>query len=177
MKRISLSVLPLLIFLSLALFLWKGLSLKPQEIPSAQVGHKVPELSLPLLNKPQQNFTNNLFNDQVTLLNVWSSWCMSCKDEQSFLLKLAQQGIKIYGLNYKDETNRALSWLKVWGNPYQIIAEDQNGRAALDLGVYGSPETFIIDKNAVIRYRHAGILNQQVWEDKFLPIIRNLEKA
>lgn len=177
MRKLGLSILPLLVFLFLVLFLWKGLALRPREIPSAQVGQKLPELNLPLLNQPHKTFTGADFRGQVTLLNIWSSWCSACKDEQAFLLSLASKGIKIYGLNYKDAPNRALSWLQVWGNPYQLIAADQSGMAAFELGVYGSPETFIIDKNAVIRYRHAGILDQQVWNEKFLPIIRNLEKA
>ena len=177
MKIFSVRFLPLMIFTSLAIFLWKGLSLKPQDLPSAKIGQNMPEINLPVLNKPQASFKTSDLHGQVTLLNVWSSWCMACKDEQAFLLGLAAKGVNIYGLNYKDDTSRAVSWLGVWGNPYQVILEDQNGKAALDLGVYGSPETFVIDKKGVIRFRYAGILNQQIWDEKFLPVIREIERA
>ncbi len=175
MKKLLIRALPLLVFGVLFGFLWKGLYLNPREIPSSYVGKKIPEFSLPALpNDKQEVFSDKDLYGKVSLLNVWSSWCMACKDEQAFLLKLADSGVQIYGLNYKDNTSSAVAWLATWGNPYKLVAEDKNGRVAFDLGIYGSPETFIIDKQGIIRYRHAGILNEKTWQDKFLPIISKL---
>jgi cytochrome c biogenesis protein CcmG/thiol:disulfide interchange protein DsbE len=177
MKKIFFRILPFLIFVSLSIFLWKGLNLNPREIPSAYIDKKIPKFSLPLLIKDQKGvFKDSIFFGEVSLLNVWASWCMACKDEQVFLLKLADSGIKIYGLNYKDDIEKALDWLKTWGNPYKSIGADSNGIVALNLGVYGTPETFIIDKNGVIRYRYAGILNEKIWQEKFLPVLSKVKK-
>lgn len=171
MKKILVRVLPFVVFASLSIFLWKGLYLNPREIPSTYVDKKIPKFSLPTLaqNKPSVFRDEDLYGE-VSLLNVWASWCMACKDEQVFLLKLADSGIKIYGLNYKDDVANALDWLNTWGNPYTLIGTDINGLVALDLGVYGTPETFIIDENGVVRYRYAGILNEKIWQEKFLPV-------
>ena len=173
MKKILFRALPLVVFAILAVFLWKGLYLNPREIPSSYIGKKLPEFSLQTLNQSGV-FRNSDLHGEVSLLNVWASWCMACKDEQAFLLKLADTGIKIYGLNYKDDTNTALEWLATWGNPYTIVAADINGLVAFDLGVYGAPETFLIDKQGIIRYRYAGILNEEVWQEKFLPVYSEL---
>jgi cytochrome c biogenesis protein CcmG/thiol:disulfide interchange protein DsbE len=107
-------------------------------------------------------------------LNVWASWCQTCSEEQAFLSTLTKQGVVIYGLNYKDGAKQAKRWLKRWGNPYVLIGVDPKGKAAIDLGVYGTPETFLIDKKGVIQYRHAGALNAQIWKDIFVPKIREL---
>lgn len=174
MKKLIFNYLPLFIFVIICVFLWLGLSLNPREIPSSFVGKKLPEFNMPLLDK-QGVFSDKDLSGNVSILNVFASWCSACKDEQVFLLKLANSGIKIFGINYKDNTHNAISWLETWGNPYIAIGTDVNGLVALDLGIYGTPETFLIDKNGVIKYRYAGILNQQVWREKFMPILREEE--
>ena len=111
------------------------------------------------------------------ILHVWASWCATCAEEQVFLLSLAQSGVRIYGLNYKDEVNNAQQWLETWGNPYYMSGRDEDGRVAIDLGVYGTPETFLIDAKGVIRYRHVGALNQTVWDRVVQPKWRMLTGA
>lgn len=168
---------PLLIFALLVLFFWRGLSLDPQRLPSMKLGMPVPFFQLPTLEAPLTQFTPLVMRGQVSLLNVWGSWCAACADEQVFLLQLAREGLAIYGLNYKDTHENASNWLTTWGNPYRMIGADMNGRVAIDLGVYGAPETFLIDKAGIIRYRYAGALNTHVWQQEFLPRIQQLEGA
>lgn len=179
MKRIIIRMMPLALFAALAIFLWKGLSLNPQNLPSPYLDKHLPNFQLPLLNKTNANdkFTPLTMRDNVVLLNVWASWCSACIEEQVFLLQLAREGVMIYGLNYKDQTDSARHWLKEWGNPYRAIGEDKNGRVAIDLGVYGAPETFLIDKQGVVIYRHAGVLNKEIWQNEFLLRIKQLNKA
>lgn len=175
MKKLSWQLLPFLLFLALAFFLGRGLFLEPQILPSAQIGKSLPDFRLPELLNPQQAFTPARFNHQVVLLNVWASWCAACNQEQVFLLKLAAEGVLIYGLNYQDEPVAAKKWIRIWGNPYQGIASDRDGRLAIDLGVYGAPETFLIDKKGFIRYKHVGILTESLWNKKILALKKILE--
>lgn len=174
MNKLILRSLPLCVFIGLSIFLWKGLYSNPRDIPSSFIGKKIPKFNLPTINSTSNVLKDNDFIGHISLLNVWASWCMACKEEQAFLLNLAGNGIKIYGLNYKDNPSEALNWLQTWGNPYQIIGVDKSGVFALDLGIYGSPETFLIDKRGIIRFRYAGILTQEIWQKKFLPIILEL---
>lgn len=167
---------PLLLFGVLAVLFWRGLSLDPQKLPSSQLGQRLPSFELPVLDHPQQSLTPKTMQGQVVLLNVWASWCPACVQEQAFLMRLADQGIAVYGLNYKDETQDAQKWLEEWGNPYKLIGEDKLGKTAIDLGVYGAPETFLVDKQGIIRYRHIGIIDEQSWEKELLPRIRQLQK-
>ena len=169
--------IPLGAFMLLACFFWQGLSLSPQDLPLAKLGKPVPLFKLKSLGDEKLEFTNVLLHEQVSLLNVWASWCAACLDEQRFMLKLAEQGVRIYGLNYKDNPIRAKRWLEKWGNPYQLVGEDNDGRLAIDLGVYGAPETFLIDKAGIIRFRYAGALTEKVWQAKFLPLMKSLEGA
>lgn len=169
-------LLPFIVFVILAVFLWRGLYLEPQKLPSSELGHPLPEFNLPVLGQPQQSLNPQVLHGQIALLNVWASWCEACVEEQVFLLDLAKQGIPIYGINYKDHSADALHWLQEWGNPYRLIGEDRQGKLAIDLGVYGAPETFLIDEQGVIQYRHAGIVDQQSWQQEFLPRIRQLRK-
>jgi len=176
MKAVYWRLIPLLIFGLLVFFLWRGLSLDPKSLPSVQIGKPLPEFELSILGKKNVQFTPSALRGQVTLLNVWASWCAACTDEQVFLLQLAREGMPIYGLNYKDNPDNALQWLVEWGNPYQLIGSDIDGKVAIDLGVYGAPETFLLDKSGVIRYRHAGVIDAAVWADEFLPRIKKLEQ-
>lgn len=174
MKFRALRLLPLLLFALLVIFLWRGLSLDPKNLPSVQLGQVLPVFKLPVLGSDNTNFRSDRLKGQVALLNVWASWCEACVEEQGFLMTLAKDGVPIFGINYKDDPKDAMQWLGEWGNPYQIIGRDSNGKVAIDLGVYGAPETFLIDKDGVIRYRHAGILDKQSWVADFLPRIREL---
>ncbi len=177
MKTIGWKVIPITLFLLLSIFLWRGLSLNPHELPSVQLGKPLPQFNLPQLNNPDSFFSSSQLRDQVVLLNVWASWCAACVEEQVFMLQLAREGIPIYGLNYKDKSLDALRWLEQWGNPYKLIFQDQDGKAAIDLGVYGAPETFVIDKKGIIRYRHAGIVTQELWLKEVSPLIKHLEQT
>ena len=166
-------LIPLVIFAGLSVFLWRGLSLDPQDLPSVQIGRRLPDFSLPVLGHKGQTLKFSSLNDNLFLLNVWASWCAACMEEQVFLLQLARDGIPIYGLNYKDSPKAALKWLRDWGNPFRQVGIDRKGKAAIDLGVYGAPETFLIDKQGIIRLRHVGILDEKIWKNEFLPYFKH----
>lgn len=171
-------LLPLIVFVSLAFFFWRGLSLNPTMLPSAEIGRSVPNFKLPLLNKPETLFDSKTLQGKVVLLNVWASWCEACASEHQFLLDLAHDGVLIYGLNYKDNALKARNWLnELGGSPYQAVFMDEDGKVAIDLGVYGAPETFLLDRSGAIRYRYPGILDENVWEKEFLPRIKECENA
>ena len=176
MKKFIYSFLPLAAFLILAVFLWRGLYLNPQTLESSLIGKPLPPFRLPVFERGQF-FSDAGFKGQVSLLNVWASWCPACQQEQVVLLALAREGIAVYGLNYKDDKSSAQAWLKEWGNPYRKILIDKEGRTAINLGVYGAPETFVIDKKGIIRYRYAGILSDSVWQKEIKPLMISLEKA
>lgn len=177
MKTLYLRLIPATIFALLVFFFWRGLSLEPQKLPSVQLGKSLPDFKLPMLvgKGNEKLFTREAMQGRVALLNVFASWCSSCTEEQVFLMKLSREAIPIYGLNYKDKTEEASRWLNEWGNPFLAIGEDKEGKVAIDLGVYGTPETFLIDKQGIIRYRHIGILNDKVWQADFLPRIQQLQ--
>jgi cytochrome c biogenesis protein CcmG, thiol:disulfide interchange protein DsbE len=162
-------LLPLCAFGVLAIFFWRGLSLNPSELPLAQLNQKLPAFEMPILGDKTHLFSSENMQGHPAILHVFASWCASCAEEQVFLLKLADKGVPLYGLNYKDDAFDAMHWLETWGNPYRLIGMDKTGRTGIDLGVYGTPETFLVDAEGVIRYRHAGILNAQIWEQVLLP--------
>ena len=169
MRRLLLKrFLPLVAFLVLVLLLVRGLSLDPTELPSARLGDRVPAFDLPLLNTAERRSADD-WTGQPALLNVWATWCFSCRVEHPYLLELAAQGVVIYGLNYKDEPEKAAQWLVELGNPYTETIVDQSGDFGLDLGVYGAPETYVIDADGIIRHRHVGVVNAQVWTEQLQP--------
>lgn len=171
-------LLPLFIFLGLAIALGLGLGRDPTEIPSPLVGKPAPAFSLAHLDDPQQRFSPQQLKGQVWLLNVWASWCVSCREEHPLLLGLSKQGIApIVGLDYQDEVANGRQWLAKHGNPYQLTVSDRDGRVGMDLGVYGVPETFVIDKQGRIRFRHAGPVTPQILKDKLLPLIEELKRG
>ena len=176
MKAVYWRVIPLLLFALLVAFFWRGLSLDPQHLPSVKLGQPLPAFELLTVGGSAEKLTPSVMHGQVVLLNVWASWCGACTEEQVFLLQLARQGIVIYGLNYKDTIDDATHWLAEWGNPYKMIGSDTQGQVAIDLGVYGAPETFLVDKTGIIRYRHAGVLTPIVWQQEFMPRIAELER-
>lgn len=175
-KKIGLT-LPLLVFIVIGVVLWRGLSLHPEKVPSPLINKPAPKFQLPLLLYPDKVTSNKDFVGRITLLNVWASWCYACAQEHDLLLELAKnEYIALYGLNYKDDSVAAKKWLNDYGNPYQIIAVDKAGHVAIDFGVYGSPETFVIDKKGVVRYKHIGPLTPDSWKQNFIPLIEQLRK-
>ncbi len=170
--------LPLAIFFGLLWFLYTGLSLNPREIPSALLNKPAPSFELPQLHLPAQKLGTADMRGQVWLLNVWGSWCASCRYEHPFLNALAkEQVVPIIGLNWKDKPEDAKAWLTRFGDPYKASVSDLEGRVAIDLGVYGAPETFVIDKTGTIRLKHTGPIDLEVLEKKLLPVIRELKKS
>ena len=165
---------PLAVFVVLAAFFWRGLSLDPNKMPSALLDKPLPQFSLPRLENPQELRTQSLLQGRVSLLNVWATWCVTCRDEHAFLNKLKQQGVYIIGIDYKDNQQDAQRWIAELGNPYADIISDEDGRLGLDLGVFGAPETYVVDKQGIIRYKYIGALNQKVWEDTIKPIFDSL---
>jgi len=174
MKRF---LLPLAIFAVVVGFLGIGLTLNPREVPSPLVGKPAPEFALPQLYDPRQVLSLKDLNGQVWLLNFWASWCSGCKDEHPVLMQLAKTGeVPIYGMDYKDQSEEAVAWLRKWGNPYHVIAVDEAGRVGINYGVYGVPETYVIDKAGVIRYKQIGPLDENILQKKILPLVRELQK-
>lgn len=175
MKRF---LLPLGIFVALVLFLGVGLRLNPREIPSPFIGKAAPAFTLAQLHDQAKTISPQDMAGQVWLLNVWASWCVSCRQEHPVLMDLARQGVvPILGLNYKDKREDGTGWLRQFGNPYQLSAFDIKGRVGIDYGVYGVPETFVIDKRGVIRLKHVGPVTPEVVTEKLLPLIKELNRA
>ncbi len=173
--------IPLAIFFVLGLLFWRGLSLDPNYMPSALLNKQVPAFDLPVL-KAQENpvglerANQNLLKGQVSLLNVWATWCITCREEHEFLVTLKQSGVPIFGINYKDRDADAEAWLSRLHNPYVFSVVDSDGHLGMDLGVYGAPETYLIDKRGLIRYKHIGDVNKQVWETTLKPLMDKLQR-
>jgi cytochrome c biogenesis protein CcmG/thiol:disulfide interchange protein DsbE len=170
-------LLPLAVFILLVGFLAVGLNLNPREVPSPLVGRQAPAFELPVLQQPEKRFTPAEMRGKVWLLNVWASWCVSCRDEHPMLLALAKRGVMpILGLNYKDKGDEAIAWLKQFGDPYEFSVVDADGRIGIDYGVYGVPETYLIDANGVIRYKQIGPVTAAILEQKIVPLAMSLKK-
>ena len=167
---------PLLLFLALAGLLYKGLSLDPHRVPSPLIGKPAPAFSLPRLQQPEAVLSSDDLKGKVSLLNVWATWCVACRAEHPLLVQLARQGVPIYGLNYKDKRPDAQRWLQRYGNPYLANAFDADGRVGIDWGVYGTPETFVIDKHGVIRFKQIGPLTREVIDRTLLPLLKRLQE-
>jgi cytochrome c biogenesis protein CcmG/thiol:disulfide interchange protein DsbE len=170
--------LPLVLFFGLVWFLYQGLFLNPREVPSALIGKPAPAFSLPILSTPSKRFSPVEMQGQVWILNVWGSWCPACRYEHPLLNDLAKnQVLPIVGFNWKDDPLAAKNWLSKFGDPYYLSVSDIDGRVAIDWGVYGAPETFIIDKAGIIAYKHTGPIDAKVVSDILLPMIRDLQKV
>jgi len=168
-------LLPVVLFFVLVGFLFVGLYKDPSEVPSPLIGKSVPQFSLPRLSDTN-TFTDKEFLGKVSLLNVWATWCFACRQEHPVLNDLANKRLApIYGLNYKDNASEASQYLKNYGNPYTANAFDETGRVGIEWGVYGAPETFLIDKKGIIRYKHIGPLTNDEVETKILPMIQQLK--
>ena len=167
--------LPLILVLALGGVLYRGLSLNPQDMPSALVGQTMPVFSLSSLNDDNIIVTQNDLLGDIVLINVWATWCPTCKYEHPYLVDIAKNPqVKLYGLNYKDDRQAAKLWLQQYKDPYVFSAFDEEGTLGLDLGVYGAPETFVIDHHGVIRKRFAGAIDTRVWRREFEPLIAQL---
>ena len=168
-------ILPLGIFIVLAAFLAVGLRLNPREVPSPLVDKPVPAFKLAQLAQPEMEFTQKDMLGQVWLLNVWASWCVACRIEHPVLVELSKtKQVSIYGLNYKDKSPAAVAWLANFGNPYVQSLVDADGLVGIDLGVYGVPETFVVDKQGVIRYKQIGPVTPEALRDTILPLVKKL---
>lgn len=168
MARLKLFI-PLLIFVVLGGFLLRGLWLDPQALPSALVDKPLPVFALPALSDGAQ-VNNKMVSGEVALFNVWATWCAACRVEHPFLQDLADQGVLIYGINYKDDPQAARRWLKQLGNPYRLTIMDEAGTLGLDLGVYGAPETYLVDARGIVRYRHVGVVDKGIWIERLKPV-------
>lgn len=170
MRRLFLFV-PLALAVGLGIVLASGIGRDTSSLESALIGEPVPAFELATLSDPDGARTASVLQGEVQLLNVWGTWCPSCKVEHPELMRLAEEkGIPIIGLNYKDNREAALTWLKERGDPYDVTLFDPQGAFGFDLGVYGAPETYIIDANGIIRYRHVGVVNEQVWRETLAPV-------
>ena len=164
-----------LAFIALLGLLAVGLRLNPREVPSPLIGKPAPAFDLPLLTTPDKRFSEKEMLGKVWMLNVWASWCPPCLVEHPVVTRIAQSGlVPVVGLNYKDQRDDALPWLKRNGDPYQLIVFDPNGRIGIDYGVYGVPETYVIDRQGVIRYKQIGPLTADVVHKKIESLVREL---
>jgi cytochrome c biogenesis protein CcmG/thiol:disulfide interchange protein DsbE len=169
-------LLPLGVFLVLCVFLGIGLGLNPREVPSPLIGKPAPAFSLPRLDDAQQSIKREDLLGKVWMLNVWASWCAPCREEHPLVVDMAKrQVLPIYGLNYKDQRSAATGWLANLGNPYVATLVDADGRVGIDFGVYGVPETFIVDKQGKVRLKHTGPLTPDVVRDKIEPLVKQLQ--
>ncbi len=168
-KKQVLYLTPLFLFLAMAILLWTGLGKDPTELDSQLIGKSIPQFEKALLEDAQKQITDKDIKGPA-LVNVFASWCPACYQEHPYLMTLAKESqVKIYGLNYKDKRNKGLKFIRDLGNPYSQIIFDDNGRLGIDMGVYGAPETFVIDSNNQIVYRHVGVVNERVWNTILKP--------
>lgn len=169
---------PLIISLVLFVFLYKGLSLDPRKLDSVKINQPAPAFTLPQVSRPDQTFDHETLKGKVSLLNVWASWCVGCRDEHALLMELARQKtVNLYGLNWKDNLDDAQNWLAKYGDPYLAVGFDNSGRTGIDYGVTATPETFVIDKEGIIRYKHIGPITVHDFESKIWPILEELYKS
>jgi cytochrome c biogenesis protein CcmG/thiol:disulfide interchange protein DsbE len=171
------ALIPLALFVVLVVFLAIGLTRDPHEVPSPLIGKPAPAFNTVRLDATGQTFASKEMLGQVWLLNVWASWCVACRAEHPLLMEYAKSKlVPIIGLDYKDQDQDGLRWLARFGNPYDLAIVDRDGRIGIEFGVYGVPETFLIDKAGVIRYKQIGPITEQAWNDKILPMVRELQK-
>ena len=169
--------IPLILFIAIAVVFYRGLSLNPQELPSALIGKPMPAFKLSQLLDESKQLTSADLKGDIVLLNVWGTWCVYCKYEHPYLIDIAKNDkVTLYGLNYKDVRQDAKQWLKDYEDPYQFSVFDPLGKLGIELGVTAAPETFVIDKSGIIRMKHVGPIDAKVWQQKFVPMIELLEK-
>jgi cytochrome c biogenesis protein CcmG/thiol:disulfide interchange protein DsbE len=170
-------VIPLVLFVVLVVFLAIGLGRDPHLVPSALIDKPAPDFALPELREPTKIISPSQMRGQVWLLNVWGSWCPACREEHPFLMELAKnKAVPIYGLSWKDKREDALAVLSELGDPYVLNVSDFDGRVAIDYGITGAPETYLIDKDGVIRYKEVGQLNPAIMKEKIMPLVEKLNR-
>ncbi len=168
-------IIPLGVFALLVFFLWRGLRLDQHEVPSPLIGKPAPSFALTRLDDANATLRRDDMLGKVWMLNVWASWCGACREEHPLLVEFSKtKAVPIIGLNYKDQRSDGLGWLNRFGNPYDASIFDQNGRVGIDFGVYGVPETFVIDKQGIIRMKHIGPLTPDVIDKRLMPMLRKL---
>ncbi|HEY6045288.1 MAG TPA: DsbE family thiol:disulfide interchange protein [Pyrinomonadaceae bacterium] len=173
----KLLLVPLALFIGLVIFLFVGLGRDPHEVPSPLINKPAPAFQLPQLSAPAKTISAQEMRGKVWLINFWGTWCIACREEHPMLVEYARTGlIPIYGVDYKDDRAAAMRWLAEFGNPYAGVAFDAEGRTSIDYGVYGAPETFLIDKNGVIRFKQIGPVTQDVWEKQIVPLAKQLNQ-
>jgi len=171
-------LVPLILFFTLVGFLAAGLKLDPHEVPSPLINKPSPAFKVPQLAQPEAQFSPEDVKGKVWILNVWASWCVACREEHPVLVELGRSQVApLIGLNYKDKREDALALLKRQGNPYELSAFDFDGRVGIDYGVYGVPETYVIDKQGIIRYKQIGPVTQQLLEKTIYPLVEKLKKS
>ena len=169
---------PLILFVGMVAVFIYGLDNDPSLVPSPLIDKPSPDFALPELHNLDTVLSVEDLKGQVVMLNVWASWCVACRTEHPLLVELEKADIvDIYGLNYKDEVNDAIQWLNDWGNPYTKSLSDLDGRVGIDFGVYGVPETFILDKDGIIRYKHIGPISSDSIKNEIVPLILELKSA
>ncbi|MDA9240543.1 DsbE family thiol:disulfide interchange protein [bacterium] len=176
MNRLPLFI-PFALCLALGTFLFFSLDKDPLDLPSALVGEPFPAFALEDLSDPQRQLSSDDFDGQVVLVNVWATWCFACRIEHPWLNSLAAEGVKIIGLNYKDYRELAQAWLQERGDPYQFSIFDPRGTLGIDLGVYGAPETYLVDAEGIIRHRRVGVVDERVWNEEFRDLYKQLVDA
>jgi cytochrome c biogenesis protein CcmG/thiol:disulfide interchange protein DsbE len=170
-------LIPLALFIVLVGFLLVGLRRDPHEVPSPLINKSAPDFQLPQLQQATATFSAKEMRGKVWLLNFWGTWCVACREEHPLLVQYAKTGVvPIYGVDYKDERAAALQWLDEFGNPYTLTAFDVDGRVSIDYGVYGAPESYLIDRNGVIRFKQIGPITEDVWQNKILPLAKQLNQ-
>ncbi len=175
MRRL-LYLLPVALLAVLGIAFAVGLGRDPQKLPSVLLGKPMPSFALPSIDGSTAGFASNELMGKVSLVNVWASWCPPCRIEHPILMDIAKSGIPIYGINYKDKPEDAARFLSNLGNPFTAIGADRDGKVAIDLGVYGYPETFVTDRNGIIRYKHVGPISKPDWERTLAPIFQELQR-
>ncbi|TXH89471.1 MAG: DsbE family thiol:disulfide interchange protein [Rhodoferax sp.] len=171
------TLIPLLVFVVLLVFLAIGLTRNPREVPSPLINKPAPVFTLQQLHAPEKSFDSKSMLGQVWLLNTWASWCVACREEHPVLMEYAKtKSVALIGLDYKDKPEEGRKWLSRFGNPYDLSISDLDGRVGIDFGVYGVPETFLIDKQGVIRYKHIGPVTPEALKEKIIPLIQELQK-
>ena len=171
-------LLPLGVFIALVVLLGVGLNLNPRLVPSPLVGKPLPDFTLATLRSPDKTLARKDLTGKISLLNVWATWCVECRREHPLLVAIAAEGkVPVYGLNYKDQRADALQWLQRLGDPYVASGFDADGRVGLDMGVYGLPETFLVDEQGMIVHKHIGPISREIWESDFVPVIEGLRSG
>ncbi len=171
-------LLPLVIIVALVVLPGVGFALDPREVPSPLIGKPAPQFQLPQLHDPAKSFSPREQLGKVWILNVWASWCVACREEHPVLSDFAKSGlVPVFGLNYKDQRADAIAWLKQFGDPYQVSLVDTHGRVGIDYGVYGVPETYVIDKLGLIRYKRIGPVTPAILKEKIIPLVTELNRG